>query len=89
MIKSDICIYRLKNTRHRQPAANNIITDYEQSGSEQLNLQLGDWSDFAQACAGLRNIYSDKTVQEYEDNLWEARDKLVSQLRDPSILPNY
>ena len=70
-------------------AANNIITDYEQSGSGQLNLQLGDWSDFAQACAGLRNIYSDKTVQEYEDNLWEAKDKLVSQLRDPSILPNY
>ena len=70
-------------------AANNIIADYEQSGSGQLNLQLGDWNDFAQACAGLRNIYSDKTVQEYEDNLWEARDKLVSQLRDPSILPNY
>ena len=70
-------------------AANNIIADYELSGSGRLNLQLGDWNDFAQACAGLRDIYSDKTVQEYEDSLWEAKDKLVSQLRDPSILPNY
>ena len=70
-------------------AANNIIADYELSSSGRLNLQLGDWNDFAQACAGLRNIYSDKTVQGYEDNLWEAKDKLVSQLRDPSILPTH
>lgn len=58
-------------------AASNIITDYELSGSGQLNLRLDDWDDFARACIKLHNIYYDDVIYEYTHELDKTVDNII------------
>lgn len=58
-------------------AASNIVTDYELSGSGQLNLQLDDWDDFAKACIKLHNIYYDDVIYKYTYELDKTVDNII------------
>lgn len=58
-------------------ATSNIVTDYELSGSGQLNLQLDDWDDFAKACIKLHNIYYDDVIYEYTYELDKTVDNII------------
>lgn len=58
-------------------AASNIVTDYELSGSGQLNLRLDDWDDFAKACIKLHNIYYDDVIYEYTYELDKTVDNII------------
>lgn len=58
-------------------AASDIVTDYELSGSGQLNLRLDDWDDFARACTYLHNIYHDHVIYEYTHELDKTVDNII------------
>lgn len=66
--------------------ASNIVTDYELSGSGQLNLQLDDWDDFAKACIKLHNIYYDDVIYEYTYELDKIVDNIIRLVQPTEII---
>ena len=67
-------------------AASNIVTDYELSGSGQLNLRLDDWDDFAKACINLHNIYYDDVIYEYTYELDKIVDNIIRLVQPTKII---